>query len=899
MSFIVDIIEDIVDVIVDVVEAVVDAVVGIVEAVVSGIAELLGFDTEDQIIEQFEVYNQALFDSSIVDSKLSKKAVNSAVVNNISLPDLVIYNAIWGESVAKSLKDFVQYIDDGHYYTGFPTVESHINYVDENEVANVLGTNHGEPCTLISANLGRLPISVWVEYWLQENRNYNPTSHALGDISNVVVNAVANSSNTTVNQVLTDWDIQISDSFNFAEDATADARWFVDLDNITYNTSTDDYTLNLYTGALTRTLANEVPTKPVGSHVYSFYYLDSNPTQTKVFIYKLGTGTYTNLDDIEPNQSISSSVLKTLPAVPLRVNNVNYTGGSHETQINDLLAKLKIDGPGVLQGITSDYGGNMNDLDHIYVNFGVRLWDTTQGGLKYLFSLFDKLHTSATVTEADYTSATGEKPYNNIIVTHDDYKYIFKYAYSTYTHSTLSEVNADVNLSNIYYSNSSKFDDNNILITPYYASSTQLMYKVQYQADNLSEVNAFLAGNGVAAPGSTTTEGQGKLQVTVRISYSGTVQDSDGADSGHTVLKPDLVYQNNGGTLQIVQSVAEETTQSQEIIFYEIVPNGLNSYTVRAPIAGLHVKDTESGVFKLVKFNLANKDDLMLPFFYGAIDNISTHELSSMWLASAHTSVYLAHYEVIEASGGGFFKLLIAIIIIVVIAIATGYVDPSTWGTVTQTTVTSGTATNGTILVTNSFGVVTEQIVVNGAVTSSSIAWSTTLTNAAIGFVENQLISYAIQEVLEDVSPELGFILAVAFQANYGLGKGIDYSSALSGQEMFDTARIVLNSYSGVQSIKLNKDFKATEIERQGNLQRIKDAYTPLEELEESVSFIHELGDNKMHLSNTDVRGYVVPEYPEIFFLETLGTVQMAEQTYNFSYIMEQQYQFNAYRQLM
>ena len=153
--------------------------------------------------------------------------------------------------------------------------------------------------------------------------------------------------------------------------------------------------------------------------------------------------------------------------------------------------------------------------------------------------------------------------------------------------------------------------------------------------------------------------------------------------------------------------------------------------------------------------------------------------------------------------------------------------------------------------------------------------------------------------MLEDVSPELGFILAVAFQANYGLGKGIDYSSALSGQEMFDTARIVLNSYSGVQSIKLNKDFKATEIERQGNLQRIKDAYTPLEELEESVSFIHELGDNKMHLSNTDVRGYVVPEYPEIFFLETLGTVQMAEQTYNFSYIMEQQYQFNAYRQLM
>ena len=322
MSFIASVFTAVIDVVVGIVEAVVQ----VVELVVQLIMVVLGYDGgSTQIVEYFEVRNYPLFED--VDRRNPiKSSIMQSVIGNRDVGSNLIYHLVF-RSLKANIQEFTSFIDQGNYFENFPDLDSYILVVDYDELTAALQTLTGVACTVETAYLRALSKSDWVKYWLQENRNYNPTSHALGDISNVVVNAVANSSNTTVNQVLTDWDIQISDSFNFAEDATADARWFVDLDNITYNTSTDDYTLNLYTGALTRTLANEVPTKPVGSHVYSFYYLDSNPTQTKVFIYKLGTGTYTNLDDIEPNQSISSSVLKTLPAVPLRVNNVNYTGG--------------------------------------------------------------------------------------------------------------------------------------------------------------------------------------------------------------------------------------------------------------------------------------------------------------------------------------------------------------------------------------------------------------------------------------------------------------------------------------------------------------------------------------------------------------------------------------------
>jgi hypothetical protein len=440
------------------------------------------------------------------------------------------------------------------------------------------------------------------------------------------------------------------------------------------------------------------------------------------------------------------------------------------------------------------------------------------------------------------------------------------------------------------------------------------MYKVQYQADNSSEVSLFLSGNGVDAPGTPTTEGTGKLQVTTRIAYSGTIYDSTGVDSGQTILKPDLVYENNSG-LRIVLSVNEETTHSQEIIYYEIVANGLNEYKVRAPIAALNVIDAESGKFKLVKFNLANPDDLMLPFFYGALPDVSLNNLSSMWLASAHVSTYIARYEVIESNGGGFLKLLIMIVIIVVIMIYTGHVNPSSWGTITAVEPAIGTSltTNaagqtiaknavGSFIsagevaytTTSSFGVVTEFLVgSSGVVGAGSVAWTSTIMNFATSFATNQLISYAIQAVAKDISPELAAVLGAFLQFQFGMGKGIDFSKALSIEDSLRITTIVVDLYSGLETIKLNDKFEAEELIRQNFTTQIDTAYGDISKIYGEIEEFLNLGDHMIPGLQSDTRAYMIAEYPDSFYLMALGTIEMSTHIYEFDYIMNQGYSFD------
>ena len=73
----------------------------------------------------------------------------------------------------------------------------------------------------------------------------------------------------------------------------------------------------------------------------------------------------------------------------------------------------------------------------------------------------------------------------------------------------------------------------------------------------------------------------------------------------------------------------------------------MEAYTIVAPIAALKVIDGDSGHFRMVKFNLGNKGDLMVPFIHTFIKDLSNQKVSVLFLAGAHVSIYIAHYEVI------------------------------------------------------------------------------------------------------------------------------------------------------------------------------------------------------------------------------------------------------------
>ena len=150
----------------------------------------------------------------------------------------------------------------------------------------------------------------------------------------------------------------------------------------------------------------------------------------------------------------------------------------------------------------------------------------------------------------------------------------------------------------------SKFGPDGLLQYPYYSSSGKGTYNVGYKADNLTEVQDFLDGNGVPNPGTTCTEAADWLQVTERMVYNNptpALLEAGGGASTLIYLTPDMVYKNNGsGTLQMLEQAAEETTSGQSITYYKIKPNGLDAYTVSAPIAAMRVVDGATGHFKTV-----------------------------------------------------------------------------------------------------------------------------------------------------------------------------------------------------------------------------------------------------------------------------------------------------------
>jgi hypothetical protein len=579
----------------------------------------------------------------------------------------------------------MNFIDNGNYFENLPTVESYILTIDYTELTAALNTLNGVPCTPEGSYLRALSKKDWVQYWLQENKEYNVGTNTIGvDYSTTSTSAATPASDTVqVTASTNHFDIDITSEMTTSDEVFADERWQVDLNDIVYNSTPDTYTIKVYNaanvGAITRTLPYTAPTKPAQLHYVSFYYRNSAPSRQYLFIYKVGEGTYSDLDTVEEPIDMDGATIEALPCIPLRLNNSNYTtfGTTKKDQIEDLLDIIHLDAETVLDTILNESGLAPGDLDHIYVNFGVRMWDTSQAGMSYLFTMFENLYPSQGVTQGTYNnSPTGDdKPQNNILVTTDDNKLAYQWSYITYEHTSLTAINADSGSveNGIYYSDMSKFNDDNVLVYNYYVSSGKGTYNVGYKADDLDEVQDFLDGNGVVNPGDTSTEAANWLQVTERMVYNNTtpvLQEADGSVSELVHLTPDLIYENNGsGVLRLVQSASHETTIGQSITYYCCKPSGLDAYTVVAPISSCRVVDGSSGHFRVVKFNLGNKGDLMVPFIHNFIKDLSNDKVSKLFLAGAHASIYVAHYEKIVQEGMSFLQALVIIVIVVVIIV--------------------------------------------------------------------------------------------------------------------------------------------------------------------------------------------------------------------------------------
>ena len=772
LGSILDIISDVIDAIVDIVETIVDIIVDIVEAIVDVVAGLLGWD-DSQTIEQFEVHNQALFEDP--DRTSLAEVVKNSVIRNEDIASNILFSEVF-QSGKKNIRQFVNHIDDNKYFEDFPTVQANIMYIDYTEITSELNTLQGTPCTIEYASLGTLFVPTWIKYWLQENKSYNVTANTI---------------------------VYSGSTYN------------VDVYASTYNSSTDDYTLQFSSTTSTVVPSYKVPTKPTDLHYIVNYHKDSVPLSTILFVYEVGDGTYPDLDDPTLDFGDAGSTdLRLLPAVPLRTNNVNFdaTASTKATKIADTVKILGFKADEMIDAVMEDVADAgitdyNNKVDHVFLNFGVRIWDTSQIGINYLYRFMSVLYANQGTTEGIYnaTPSADEKPYNSVIVTASDYKSVFKFAYIKFQHNTLAEIDADSSslINAAYYSNLAKFTSgapgNNDLISTYYVSSGNPGYNVGYKASNTTQVSAFLAGTLTQESG-YTTEAADWLQPTQRITYTASLLNADGTTNSSGVLKPDNVYQKDSATsieehdadswgyayyetfapsdnidsvsvkvrrsssactlgysfgitsgdsgiwvnhgcratfnvhyagaggLKLVNRAEEVTTQGQSFIFYQCVTNGINAYTVQAPISMLRVVDAATTKFKMVKFNIANQNDLMVPFSYDLVKDLPNSHVSSLFMASAHISLYVAHYEVIEVP---FWVKLLKIIAVVLLIIAIVTFDPATFD----------------------------------------------LAMAIEEMITQMLIKEVIVYIASEISPELAFVVGVFLGWKYGMGTGMDFDA--------------------------------------------------------------------------------------------------------------------------
>jgi hypothetical protein len=735
-------IDNIISVVVNIVESFVDLVIDVVEVVLEAAASLLGY--EDQIIEQFEVYNRSIFEDS-QDNPLQQIIYNS-ILGNEDLPASLLFHSVYDAKA--NLRRFVQYIEQDKYFQRFPTVEGDITYVDEHEVLEVLNELEGEPCSLSYSRVGTLFANYWIQYWLATNKDYNIDDHSI----------------------------------------THDAgTWYVAPTVFNYQSDTDTFEIPVTQGELTSVLDYEVPGRPVGSHYIVYYYLDSAPTDTILFIYAVGSETHPELDDpsIPYGRNIGDMTdsLRVLPAIPLRIDNANFNTVESEkaTQISELTALLGLDAADMIKAVMEDPNvvGNEDKLDHAFINFGVKIWDTTQISMNYCFRLFQNMYVNAAVTEGLYRgSENAEKPYNSLKVTSDDYAYIFKYAYITYVFTSRADIDKYINSpeNDVYYSDMSRFVDGSLL-NPYYSSDGKPSYNIGFIANDEEEVDLFLAGNGRPSPGATADEAVDYLQVTSRMLY------------GEMTLKPDLAYENIAGELTLVNKLNEATTSGQAFTFYQITHSGLAAYTIHAPIAMLRVVDAQTDKFKLVKFNLANKNDLTIPLIYELMKDLPKTQTTQLLLASAHLSIYTAHYEVIEMS---FFQKLLAVVQVALII----------------------------------YGVMT----FNPATLSTAAGQQAFIQKMVIRMLISEVISY----VAKEISPELAAVLAVVLITKYAPEMGLDTTSG----EFWDIAEYLSSITDAISNvINIHTEGELSDITKTYNkaLQEVKDATNVLKDIQESL----------------------------------------------------------------
>ena len=157
MSAVVEAFEWVADVVIDIVEG----IVSLVEIVIEAVSVIL-FGPADtiQIVEYYEVRNVPLFANPDNKDALVNSILLSVLGNKDVTGNLLYHTAF--RSLKGNVREFMRFIEQGNYFEGFPTLESHIATIDYTELTAALATLNGVPCTPEGSYLRGLSKKDWV-----------------------------------------------------------------------------------------------------------------------------------------------------------------------------------------------------------------------------------------------------------------------------------------------------------------------------------------------------------------------------------------------------------------------------------------------------------------------------------------------------------------------------------------------------------------------------------------------------------------------------------------------------------------------------------------------------------------------------------------------------------------
>ena len=333
------------------------------------------------------------------------EAIISASRNDASIPNAIMNVVLAGFS--SNAESFYRYGRD-RYINGLPEGSKLNTVADTPEIQLVIESIEGEAITIVSSFYASADYDYFVFEYLHNNYNFNYDDKIIYGFG-----AGEGYGGLTVHYT----------GFTVDDDATT----------ITIHTHTKNPD-----GSKSATFFIYMPAPKAGLYYHASYWVNSDITQNTVhWTYDPATNTYPNLT---PEDEVTSKD-DFLPIVTIRDFRI-YVNKDEESELyrttKGLLDTISIDVDELIENIAEN--GNLNDILHIFVLFGVDINTKQQDSMLYLINFFLRLELQSVYKKHNY-DRHDPRP-NTFIINDNDFntKLSYNYIFSENKAGSIGEI---------------------------------------------------------------------------------------------------------------------------------------------------------------------------------------------------------------------------------------------------------------------------------------------------------------------------------------------------------------------------------------------------------------------------------------------------------------------------